>query len=76
MSEALPEQTSEVGSAPRRNEILRPNQIFDPVARALRLVGFGHTIAGAARLTGASRQQIYRAREALRKVVEHGPESD
>lgn len=46
----------------------------DPTARALRLVGLGHTIAAAARLTGVSRQQIYRAREVLTKMVDAEPD--
>lgn len=37
----------------------------DPRQRALRLVALGHSVAHAARLTGASRQQVYRARDAL-----------
>ena len=52
MSEALPEQTSEVGSAPRRNEILRPNQIFDPVARALDVLGDRWTLVLVRQLLG------------------------
>lgn len=36
-----------------------------PHLRALRLVGLGHSIAEAARLTGVSRQHIYRMRDAL-----------
>lgn len=36
-----------------------------PRVRALRLVGLGYSVAEAARLTGASRQQIYRVRDAL-----------
>ena len=42
MSEALPEQTAEARGAEtssRRGEILRPSQIFDPVARALDVLG-------------------------------------
>ncbi len=42
----------------------------DPRRRALRLVAMGCTIAEAARLTGVSRQAIYRIREALRAIVE------
>jgi len=36
-----------------------------PTHRALMMVGLGHSIAEAARRTGCSRQQIYRAREIL-----------
>ncbi|MEM9176761.1 MAG: winged helix-turn-helix transcriptional regulator [Myxococcota bacterium] len=39
MSEALPESAPESGVTTRRGEILRPNQIFDPVARALDVLG-------------------------------------
>lgn len=42
-------------------------------ARALLLIGQGESIAEAARRTGASRQQIYRARELLRAKVEGAP---
>jgi len=42
----------------------------DPRKRALRLVGLGYTVAEAARLTGASRQQIYRERRALRATFD------
>lgn len=48
----------------------------DPVDRALRLVGLGETIAEAARRTGASRQQIYRARRLLTEARDAGPEDD
>lgn len=37
---------------------------------ALWLIGLGHAVAEAARQTGASRQAIYRARDALRAVVD------
>lgn len=43
-----------------------------PAARALLLVGLGHSIAEAARRTGASRQQIYRYRDALRRLLNPG----
>ena len=42
MPEVLPVQsarTSEASGTPRRGEILRPSQIFDPVARALDVLG-------------------------------------
>lgn len=41
----------------------------DPRYRALLLVGAGHTVAEAARLTGVSRQTIYRMRDLLREIV-------
>lgn len=44
--------------------------VSDAPARALLLIGRGASIAEAARRTGASRQQIYRARERLRADCE------
>ncbi len=41
-----------------------------PAARALLLVGAGYSVAEAARRTGASRQQVYRARGLLRETVD------
>lgn len=51
--------------AVRVAEVLALLDGAEPVDRALRLVGLGHTVSEAARLTGASRQQIYRARGTL-----------
>ena len=39
--------------------------------RALLLIGQGESVAGAARRTGASRQQVYRARERLGEALAH-----
>ncbi len=55
MSEALPEQTPDAGAAeeaPRRGEILRPSQIFDPVARALDVLGDRWTLVLVRQLLG------------------------
>lgn len=55
MSEALPEQTPDAGDAeeaPRRGEILRPSQIFDPVARALDVLGDRWTLVLVRQLLG------------------------
>lgn len=62
--------------AAQLGEVLALLDGADPVIRALRLVGLGHTIAGAARLTGVSRQKIYRARSALQAKVEGEPDRD
>lgn len=51
-------------------EVLALLDAGSPRCRALWLVGLGHSIMAAARLTGASRQQIYRARDTLRAA--HG----
>ena len=42
---------------------------FSAPSRALLLIGQGDSISEAARRTGASRQQVYRARELLRVAV-------
>ena len=42
----------------------------DPRHRALALVALGHNIADAARLTGVSRQAIYRIRDQLRDIID------
>lgn len=47
-----------------REVVAHLSALDTPVARALLLVGSGESIAAAARLTGASRQQIYRALQA------------
>lgn len=47
-----------------------------PPDRALLLIGQGETIAGAARRLGASRQQIYRARERLHAATERWTTDD
>lgn len=52
------------------NEVLALLSGSVPTARALRLVGLGYSVAEAARRTGASRQQIYRARVSLRALVD------
>ena len=55
MSEALPETApldDEARPAPRRGEILRPNQIFDPVARALDVLGDRWTLVLVRQLLG------------------------
>lgn len=51
-------------------EVLALLRGADPIKRALRLVGLGYSIASAARLTGVSRQKIYRARRALRATLD------
>ena len=51
-------------------EVLALLRGADPRYRALLLVGAGHTVAEAARLTGVSRQTIYRVRDELREVAD------
>ena len=55
MPEILPEQSArpaEASGASRRSEILRPNQIFDPVARALDVLGDRWTLVLVRQLLG------------------------
>ena len=55
MPGVLPEQSArppEASGAPRRSEILRPNQIFDPVARALDVLGDRWTLVLVRQLLG------------------------
>ncbi len=51
-------------------EVVRMLDTGEPDDRALLLVAQGHSIAAAARRTGASRQAIYRRRERLRAELE------
>ena len=52
MAEVIPESKSTSGAATRRNEILRPSQIFDPVARALDVLGDRWTLVLVRQLLG------------------------
>lgn len=56
------------------NEVLALLGGEAPTSRALRMVGLGYGVAEAARRTGVSRQAIYRARRALRALID-GDES-
>ncbi len=63
-----------VGARPERmtlaTELVDMLDTGEPADRALLLVAQGHSIAAAARKTGASRQAIYRRRERLRAELE------
>ncbi len=52
------------------NEVLALLADDARTSKALRLVGLGYSVAEAARRTGASRQQIYRARDELLSRIE------
>lgn len=58
------------------HEVLALLDRDNPAHQALMLVGLGESMAEAARRTGASRQQVYRARDALLAIVDDDTSED